>query len=129
MINDIIISGTLGLIGGFLSGFTGLTTTSIILAGLSISHVITDYKTILGTLLYVIAFPISIGSVWQFYKEKKINYFIGNIILVTMIIGSYFGTKVILTKKLNITPKTIKYISAFIAFFAGIYFLIEAYYT
>jgi uncharacterized membrane protein YfcA len=127
MINDIIISGTLGLIGGFLSGFTGLTTTSIILTGLSISHVITDYKTILGTLLYVIAFPISIGSVWQFYKEKKINYFIGNIILVTMIIGSYFGTKVILTKELNITPKTIKYISASVAFFSGIYFFIDAY--
>jgi uncharacterized membrane protein YfcA len=127
MIKNIIITSLLGLFGGFLSGFTGLATTGIILVGLSISHVITDYKTLLGTLLYVIAFPLSIGSLWEFYKQKKINFLLGNIIVVTMIIGSFMGTKVILSKNYNISTKFIKYLSGIISVIIGIYFLIDAY--
>jgi len=127
MIVNIIITSLLGLLGGFLSGFTGLTTTSIILVGLATSHVITDYKTLLGTLLYVVAYPLSLGSVWEFYKQKKINFLLGNIIVVTMMIGSFIGTKIILSKNYHISTKFIKYISGIVSIIIGIYFFIDAY--
>jgi len=127
-LNQILETSILGLCGGFLSGFTGLTSSSFILAGISILHLIPDYKTVLGTLMYIINFPKGIGSVWLFYKENKINYFFGNIIIISMIIGSYLGTEVILSNEVNVSTKFIKYLSAFIALSAGIYFLIDATY-
>lgn len=123
---EIIVSIILGLVGGFLSGFTGMSSVGIILAGLSLTKIIKDYKTIIGTVLYIIAFPITIASVWQFYKTKKINYFIGNILLVSFLVGSYLGTKILLNSDLKISEKTIKYITSAIAFIIGSYFFYSA---
>ena len=86
-----------------------------------------DYKTIIGTVLYVLLFPLSVGSVWEFHKVKKINFFVGNILLVTMIIGSYFGSKLVLDEHFQLTEKTIKYITAALTFILSIVFFIAAY--
>ena len=123
---EIIVSIILGLFSGFLSGFTGISSAGIILAGLSLTKVIKYYKTLIGTMLYVVVFPITAGSVWQFYKTKKINYFIGNILLVSFLLGSYLGTKTILNADLKISEKTIKYITSVIAFTLGTYFFYSA---
>lgn len=123
---EIIVSVILGLVGGFLSGFTGMSSVGIILAGLSLTKIIKDYKTIVGTVLYIIVFPISIASVWEFYKTKKINYFIGNILLVSFLLGSYLGSKTILNSDLKISEKNIKYITSAIAFTIGSYFFYSA---
>jgi uncharacterized membrane protein YfcA len=81
----------------------------------------------MGTVLYVILFPLTIGSVWEFYKAKKINFFVGNILLVTIIIGSYFGSKLVLDEHFQLTEKTIKYITAVMTFTFSIFFFIAAY--
>lgn len=86
-----------------------------------------DYKTILGTVLYVLLFPLTFGSIMEFYKAKKINFFVGNILLITMIIGSYIGSKLVLDDHFKISEKTIKYISAIITFIASMLFFIHAY--
>ena len=86
-----------------------------------------DYKTILGTVLYVILFPLSVGSVWEFYKAKKINFFVGNILIITMVVGSYFGSKLVLDERFQLTEKTIKYITAIMTFIVSIVFFIAAY--
>ena len=86
-----------------------------------------DYKTIIGTTLYVMVFPLTFGSVKEFYEEKKINFFVGNILLITLIIGSYFGSKLVLDERFKFTEKKIKYITAILLFFSSILFFIEAY--
>ena len=85
-----------------------------------------DHKTILGTVLYVILFPLSIGSVWEFYKAKKINFFVGNVLLVAMVVGSFFGSKLVLDERFQLSEKTIKYITAVMTLIASALFFISA---
>jgi uncharacterized membrane protein YfcA len=76
----------------------------------------------------VLIFPTSIGSLWEFYKSGKINFLIGNILLVSVFLGSYMGSLVVLSNKYKISEKTIKYVSGAFAISMGIYFLTSAYY-
>jgi len=116
-----------GLISGAFMGITGI-------PGLPLLIIIFDYfkldeyKKILGAILFVNLFPISIGSVWEFYKNKEINFIMGAIVLLTTIIGSYFGSKLVLSGKNKLSNKSIKYISAIFSIFTGILFLISAQY-
>jgi uncharacterized membrane protein YfcA len=125
MFNTIVIC-IIGLISGILLGLTGILPLGFFILLLKYLDV-GDYKTILGTVLYVILFPLSIGSVLEFYKAKKINFFAGNILLITMIIGSYIGSKLVLDEHFKLTEKTIKYISAAMTFIFSIAFFITAY--
>ena len=125
MFNTIFII-LIGLLSGILLGLTGILPLGFFILLLKYLDV-GDYKTILGTVLYVIVFPLSIGSALEFYKAKKINFFVGNILLITMIIGSFLGSKLVLDERFQLTEKKIKYISAIMTFVASILFFINAY--
>jgi uncharacterized membrane protein YfcA len=86
-----------------------------------------DYKTILGTVLYVTLFPITIGAVIEFYRAKKINFVAGNLLLITVLIGSYIGSKLVLNDDYTLTEKKIKYISGVLALFSSGLFFNSAY--
>jgi uncharacterized membrane protein YfcA len=125
MLNIIFIC-LIGLILGLISGSTGNLFTGfavVLFKYLSVG----DYKTILGTVIYVLLFPLTIGAVWEFYKAKKINFLVGNITLISLIIGSFFGSKLVLNDNYKLSEKTIKYISAILSFLCGGLFLFEAY--
>ncbi len=127
MFNTIIIC-LIGLISGILLGITGILPLGFFIILLKYFDVgVGDYKTILGTVLYVILFPLTIGSVFEFYKANKINFCVGNILLVTIVIGSYIGSKLVLDEHLKLTEKTIKYITAVMTLIASILFFIAAY--
>ena len=125
MFNTILIC-LLGFIIGVISGETGILFTGFIVYFLKYLDV-GDYKTILGTILYVTLFPITIGAVIEFYKAKKINFFAGNLLIITIIIGSYIGSKIVLNDNYSLTEKKIKYISAILTFFSSCLFFISAY--
>lgn len=116
----------IGLLSGLLLGLTGILPLGFFILLFKYLDV-GDYKTILGTVLYVLLFPLTFGSILEFYKAKKINFFVGNILLITMIIGSYIGSKLVLDDHFKISEKTIKYISAIITFVASMLFFIHAY--
>ena len=106
MFNTIIIC-LIGIISGVLFGITGILPLGFFILLLKYLNV-GDYKTILGTVLYVVVFPLSIGSVLEFHKAKKINFFVGNILLITMVFGSYIGSKLVLDDHFKLTEKTVK---------------------
>jgi uncharacterized membrane protein YfcA len=127
---NIFILCLIVFISGLFTGFTGVSSSGIlILALLDWLPIITDLKTVVGTVLYILSFPTHLGSVWEFYKKGKINYFVGNIVVMSLLAGSYIGSKLLLTKKLNInvSEKNTKYITAGITFCISIYFFIIAY--
>ena len=126
MLFDTVSIIIIGLVSGLLLGVTGILPLGFFIIILKYLNV-GDYKTIIGTVLYVILFPLSIGSVWEFYKSKKINFFVGNVLLVTMVIGSYFGSKLILNESYQLGEKTIKYITAVMTLIASIFYFKAAY--
>ena len=123
---NIIFVCLIGIIIGIITGMTG-----IMFSGFAIILFkyldVGDYKTILGSVLYITLFPLTIGSIVEFYNAKKINFFVGNLLLITFIIGGYFGSKLVLNEKFKITEKQIKYISAILSFFSAILFFLQAY--
>jgi len=126
--NQVLIETILGLLTGLFLGITGVAPTGIILIALDYLK-IGDYKSNLGSILFLNLFPITFGSVFQFYKSKQINFSLGFILLFSVIIGSFIGSKFVAgDKKFTISTKIIKYTTAYLSFITGIFFLFSAYY-
>ena len=122
---NILIICLIGIIIGMLMGLTGNLFFGFVIVLFKYLDV-GDYKTIIGTTLYVMMFPLAIGSTIEFYKAKKINLLVGNLLLITLIIGSYFGSKIILYDAFKISEKQIKYLSGVLAVLTGILFFMQA---
>jgi uncharacterized membrane protein YfcA len=125
--NQYIIEVILGLISGVFLGITGILPVGIILIVLDYLN-IGDYLSNLGAIMFFNLFPFTIGSFYEFYKTKNINYPLGWILVFSIIIGSYIGSKYVLYKGLKLTIKQVKYISSMLALVMMIVFFISAYY-
>ena len=121
-----IIEFTLGMLSGIFMGITGISGLPLLILSFDYFK-IDEYKKILGAIMFVNLFPITIGSVWEFYKNKQIDYKMGWIVLLTTIIGSYLGSRFVVNGKNSLSYKSIKYISAGFSIITGILFLISAY--
>jgi len=127
MINQYIIEVFLGLICGLFLGITGILPVGVILLVLDYLN-IGDYKSNLGAILFINLFPYTIGSVYEFYKTKNINYKLGWILIFSIIVGSYIGSKSVVGTGFKLSIKQIKYISATVGFIMFFLFSISAYY-
>jgi len=125
--NAIVIETILGLLCGIFLGITGIAPTGLILLALDFLK-IGDYKSNLGAILFLNLFPITIGSVFEFYKSNKINYSIGTILLLTIIIGSFIGSRFVVGNKIVLSTKIIKLITAYLSLFMAGAFFYAAYY-
>jgi uncharacterized membrane protein YfcA len=124
--NENLITVILGLISGSILGVTGFVPTSIILFVLEYLK-IGDYKTNLGTMLFLNLFPISGGSVLEFYKHKNINFRMGIILTLTIFISSYICSSFAVGEG-SMSVKTLKYITAVISLIIAILFFYMGYY-
>ena len=125
--NQYIIEAILGLLSGIFLGITGILPVGLFLIILDYLY-IGDYRSNLGAILFLNLFPYTIGSIYEFYKTKKINYRLGLILLFTITIGSYIGSKYVVGAGFKLSIKQIKYISAILALIMCILFFISAYY-
>ena len=125
--NKYIIGSILGLISGVFLGVTGILPAGIILIVLDYLNV-NDYISNLGAILFLYLFPFSIGSIYEFYKTKNINYELSWILLISIIVGSYIGSKYVVGAGLQLSIKQIKYISAIIGLTMFFLFFTSAYY-
>ena len=66
-----VIKTVLGLISGLFLGITGILPIGLLLIALDILK-IGDYKSNLGAILFLNLFPITIGSIFDFYKAANI---------------------------------------------------------
>ncbi len=125
--NQYLIELILGTICGLFLGITGIAPTSLILLALDYFG-IGNYITNLGTILFLNLFPLTLGSVWEFYKAKQINFNMGLVLLFSIIIGSFIGSKMVVgDSRLTLSEKSIKYITSVLGFIIGIVFFFSAY--
>jgi uncharacterized membrane protein YfcA len=125
--NQFLIESTLGLLCGLFLGVTGIPPIGLILLAFDMLK-IGDYKSNLGAIMFLNLFPITIGSTYEFYKSKQINFSLGFILLLTIILGSFVGSKFVVGEKAFLSTKDVKYITAYLALFIGVAFLYSAYY-
>ena len=81
----------IGIIAGIIAGSTGLAAAGAILLGLTFSGIISDHQTILGTTLYTLLPPTVIFGVWDYYRRGKVNFYYGNILIVTILFSTLIG--------------------------------------
>ena len=124
--NEYIIEFFLGLTTGAFLGITGILPTGLVLILLEYFK-IGEYKKNLGAILLINLFPLTIGSIYEFYKSNSINYELGIILLVSVIIGSYLGSKTVVGNGFKFSIKQIKYITACLGLCIFILFLNSAY--
>lgn len=125
--NQYFIELILGTICGLFLGVTGIAPTGLVLLALDYFG-IGNYITNLGTILFLNLFPLTLGSVWEFYKAKQINFKMGLILLVSIIIGSFMGSKMVVgNSSVTLSEKSIKYITSALGFIIGILFFFSAY--
>jgi uncharacterized membrane protein YfcA len=125
--NQFLVESILGLLCGLFLGITGIFPTGLVLLALDMLK-IGDYKSNLGAIMLLNLFPITIGSTYEFYKSKQINFSLGTILLLTIICGSFIGSKFVVGEKAILSTKAVKYITGYLALVVGIIFLISAYY-
>lgn len=119
---SIIIEIIIGFIAGIIFGITGIHPTALILIVLDYFK-INDYKTISGSILFLNLFPLTIGSVYEFHKHKKIDYTMVLVLSLAIMIGSTIGSYYILNTYNKLSVNLIKLISLFISFITFLYFL------
>jgi len=124
--NKVFIGTILGILSGYIFGLTGVSVTGFVIILLDYLK-IAPYKTIIGTLLFLNLFPLTGGSVYEFYKAKEIDYILGLILVVTVVIGSYLGSQMAVGSN-ALSDKSIKYISGAVNVFLAILFFISGYY-
>jgi uncharacterized membrane protein YfcA len=124
---EYIIQIILGLITGAFLGITGIAPTGLVLILLEYFK-IGEYKKNLGAILLINMFPLTLGSVYEFYKAKKINYELGIILLGTVMLGSYIGSKMVVGNGFTLSLKQSKYITSLLGLFIFILFFNSAYY-
>ncbi len=125
--NQYVIELILGLIAGLFSGITGILPVGLLLIIFDYLK-IGNYASNLGAIALLNLFPISIGSFWEFFKANKVNYSMGYILLLSIITGAYFGSKLVVNEKIQLSKKKIKYITSILGFIIGILFLISAHF-
>ena len=125
--NQYIIEFILGLFSGAFLSITGIAPTGLILFILDLLK-IGNYRSSLGAILFLNLFPITIGSFWEFYKAKQIDFNMGYILLVSMTIGGYFGSKLVVGTNYQLTTRTIKYITSGLGAFIAVAYYISAQY-
>lgn len=125
--NEYIIELIIGLLCGVFLGITGIPALGLVLLVLDFLK-IGEYKSNLGAIFLLNLFPISIGSFWEFFKKNKINYNLGFILLFSMIIGSYLGSKSVVGNKKKLSIKSIKYITSALGLTIFVLFFISAQY-
>ena len=119
---NILLTILVGSCAGFIGGSTGLGGTFILLPGLLMLNIISDYKLAVGTILLAMLPPISILATQNYYKRDKIDYTIAFFICISYIIAAKYGA---IVNKLYTEPQ-LKYFTAFILFSFSLYFFITA---
>lgn len=91
-INDVLISGTIGLGSGFMAGLLGVGGGAVVVPALTLFTSM-DHYTALGTSLAAMILPAIVGTITH-YKKGNVNLRIAPLLAVGSLIGAYGGGRI-----------------------------------
>lgn len=123
MTTDILSTIFLGIIAGLSGGALGQSGAEVMLPGLLILNIVSDFKTAAGTVLLAIIPPISLLAVLEYYKRGQVRVWTSVILFVTYFFVAFLGAY--LTR--NISNKVLEYLTAFYFLIISMFFFWNAY--
>ena len=92
-ITQFFILIVIGLVAGFTSGSMGIGGGIIIIPAMVFFMGVTQQQA-QGTSIAVISVPVALAAAMNYYKSGYINIKYAGIIILTFVIGAYFGSKI-----------------------------------
>ncbi len=92
-ITQFFILIVIGLVAGFTSGSMGIGGGIIIIPAMIFFMGVTQQQA-QGTSIAVISVPVALAAAMNYYKSGYINIKYAGIIILTFVIGAYFGSKI-----------------------------------
>ena len=92
-ITQFLILIIIGLIAGFVSGSMGVGGGIIIIPAMVLFMGVTQQQA-QGTSIAVISVPVALVAAMNYYKEGYINIKFTAVIILTFVVGAYFGSKI-----------------------------------
>jgi uncharacterized membrane protein YfcA len=120
--NKTILTIILGCIAGVLGGALGQSGAEVMVPGLLILGIVSDFKTAAGTVLLAILPPLSLLAIIVYWKRKQVQVMTSIILIVVYFFAAYVGA--FITKDLS--NSTLEYISSAYFFIIGSFFLWNA---
>ena len=114
-LTQLLILAGIGILAGFIGGSMGVGGGIIIIPALMIFLGFSQ-KEAQGTSLAVLTMPVAFMAAFNYYKGGYINMKFAAIMIVTFVIGSYFGSKF----ALSIPASTLKKIFAILLLVIGV---------
>lgn len=107
--STILILIMIGLGAGILSGLIGIGGGMVIVPALVLILGLTQHQA-QGTSLFILAMPVVLLGLMNYWKSNNVNWQFGLIIAVAFAIGGYFGSKL----SLKLSPSILKLIFGFL---------------
>lgn len=101
--STILILLLIGLSAGILSGFVGIGGGVIIVPALVFALGLTQHQA-QGTSLFVLAMPVVLFGLMNYWKTNNVNWQFGLIIAISFAVGGYLGSKF----SLKLSPAVLK---------------------
>lgn len=120
--STIIILICIGLSAGILSGFVGIGGGIIIVPALVFFLGLSQHAA-QGTSLFVLAMPVVILAVLNYWKTNNVNWQYGLVIALTFVIGGYIGSKL----SLKLSPSLVKLIFGVILAYVSIRLMLSGF--
>lgn len=89
----IILSLFLGGVAGTTAGSLGVSSATLILPGLLTLGLAKTYAEAIGTTLLILLLPLSMGSVYVYYLNDDINYWVALFVCLATSVAAYYGAK------------------------------------
>lgn len=118
----IILLVAIGLAAGLLSGFVGIGGGVIIVPALVFFLGLTQHQA-QGTSLFVLAMPVVILALMNYWKSGNVLWSHGLIIAAAFVIGGYFGSKL----SLKLSPSIVKLVFGIIMAYVSIRLVISGF--
>ena len=122
--NDTISTVCLGLVTGVFVGSLGLSGAELMIPGLLVLGVATNFKTAAGTVLLTITPPIYLSALYVYYKNKQIKFKTSIILMITCFITAYFGAKL----AADVSEQKLQYMSGAYLMLIGLFMFYNAYF-
>ncbi|MBN2669281.1 MAG: sulfite exporter TauE/SafE family protein [Bacteroidales bacterium] len=114
-IEHVIILVVIGLLAGFVSGSMGVGGGIIIIPALVFFLGLSQQQA-QGTSIAVLSVPVAIAGAINYYKSGYINFKFAGIIILTFVVGTYFGSLL----AVNLPAKTLQKMFGVLLLLVGI---------
>jgi len=89
-----------GLLSGIISRLTGVGNSFVIFTLIYYFDLIETSK-IAGTIVYALLLPVLVG-IYNNSQLGNINFYVGNVLTLSMVLGGFLGSKITLSTKENV---------------------------